>query len=182
MVDKADDFDAAVVMLPEFNRLFSVLEEDQAKASDMLGEWSQDLNKVSEGMNYLQMALLIVVLISFWVPIFANYSIFKPLRKTMGAMDELANGKYDIEVPYTQRKDEMGEIAKAVMVFKENAKRAVDLDAEQKEKDKLMLEERKKARIELANNFESAVKGVVDMVASAATEMEAASKSVASNA
>ncbi len=100
----------------------------------------------------------------------------------MGVMSELANGNGDVEVPYVERKDEMGEIAKAVMVFKENAKRADMLDAQQREKDKQMLEERRKARLELANNFESTVRGVVDMVASASTEMEAVSKSVAQNA
>src|SRR5690606_38530923 len=44
----------------------------------------------------------------------------KPIVRMTGVMRELADGKYDIEVPYQSGKDEIGAMARAVEVFREN--------------------------------------------------------------
>ena len=62
-------------------------------------------------------ALLAVVLALVWI--FAGV-IAKPIRKMTGIMNELAQGKYDVDVPYAQNRDEIGAMAKAVEVFRQN--------------------------------------------------------------
>ena len=94
----------------------------------------------------------------------------------------LSSGDNSIEIPYINRKDEMGKMAQSVQIFKDNSFRIIRLNEDQNKKEKQSLEESRSIRLELANNFETNVKGVVDSVASAAVQMEAASKSVAQNA
>jgi methyl-accepting chemotaxis protein len=44
----------------------------------------------------------------------------RPIKRVTTAINEVANGNFDAGVPYAGRKDEIGEMAAAVAVFKEN--------------------------------------------------------------
>ena len=57
--------------------------------------------------------------------------VIRPLARMTGAMAGLADGHLDAEVPGRGRKDEIGEMAQAVEVFKQNALRARALEHEQ---------------------------------------------------
>lgn len=46
--------------------------------------------------------------------------IAKPIVRITGVMRTLTQGKYDIEVPYQSGKDEIGDMARAVEIFREN--------------------------------------------------------------
>jgi methyl-accepting chemotaxis protein len=94
-------------------------------------------------------------------------------------MKKVADGDLTIEVPSLGRKDELGNMASALQVFKENGLAMKQMEEQQAMQKKVAEEQKKGAMREMANNFETNVKGVVDMVASAATEMEATSRSVA---
>jgi TMAO reductase system sensor TorS len=48
-------------------------------------------------------------------------SIIRPLRSINAALADLADGNTEREIPATDRRDEIGEIARAAVVFKENA-------------------------------------------------------------
>ncbi len=48
-------------------------------------------------------------------------SVVRPLRKLIDAMSRLANGFVDSEVPVLDRNDEIGQMAKAVLVFRDTA-------------------------------------------------------------
>lgn len=61
-------------------------------------------------------------------------SIMQPLAGLQGAMGRLANGAYDTEIPYTGRKDELGDMARAVQVFRSNALDKQRLDAQESER------------------------------------------------
>ena len=105
-------------------------------------------------------------------------SILQPLRLLNKALLQLAQGNNGVEIPGTQYNDEIGDIAKAALVFKENAIRMIDMTAQQEAQEKRSAAEKRKSMDDLANTFESNVKNAVDMVASAATEMDATSRSV----
>ncbi len=179
-----EDADGANALLPAFDAAFSVLEEEQGKASDMLLEWSNNLNEESkttaDSASKLMLTLEILsVLVALFVPIFAIRSIFRPQAQMIEAMNSIAQGDTSVEIPYTARQDEIGTMARTVQVFKDNALRIIQMTKEQEAQKKLAEEERKKALHELANTFEANVKSVVDIVASAATEMDSTSRSVA---
>lgn len=70
-------------------------------------------------------------------------SISPPLTSMTSAMNELANGNLDTIVPSIDRHDEIGEMAGAVQIFKDNAIRNKQLEAKQEEQKK-QAEEREK--------------------------------------
>ncbi len=58
-------------------------------------------------------------------------SVSSPLSRLTDAMGELTSGRLDVEVLHTERADEVGAIARALGVFKENAVRIAELAGEE---------------------------------------------------
>ncbi|MBF0375347.1 MAG: HAMP domain-containing protein, partial [Alphaproteobacteria bacterium] len=88
-----------------------------------------------------------------------------------GAMARLAGGDNTVEVPARDSTDEIGEMAQAVQIFKENAVKVIRMTAEQEEAKLRAAAEQRRAMNQMADDFEASVKGVVQTVASAATQM-----------
>lgn len=120
---------------------------------------------------------LAVVGVTFYGIIFR---VSGPINTMTAAMMSLADRNLEIEVPYTGRKDEIGTMAAAVQVFKENAIERKRLEEEQQEAEKHAAEEKKKAMHDLAQKFENRVKGIIESVAAAATELYHTSESMTS--
>lgn len=180
---EAHDYEKAVTMLPKFNEVFGVLEEDQGKASELILAWAEEIKNESRVFNtwtsQLKLGLSVGnILLALLVPVFAVYSIFRPQTQMMGAMNRIAKGDTAAAIPHTGRSDEMGDMARTVQIFKENAQRVIQLAEEQKKQEQLAIAEKRKEMENLASQFEVSVKSVVDMVASAATEMDATAQSV----
>ncbi|WP_051960834.1 methyl-accepting chemotaxis protein [Devosia riboflavina] len=65
-------------------------------------------------------AAAILALVALGLVWFGAGFISGPIQKMTAIMRELAQGKYDLDVPYQQGKDEIGNMARAVEVFREN--------------------------------------------------------------
>jgi methyl-accepting chemotaxis protein len=117
-------------------------------------------------------ALVVAVLIGSAV--FATLTIAKPIRRIGEVLLELANGNKAVDIPYADRGDEVGDNAKAAKTFKDNLLRIEAMEAEQKAADARAAAQRKADMHKLADDFEAAVGGIVENVASASTELEAA--------
>jgi methyl-accepting chemotaxis protein len=111
-----------------------------------------------------------------------NLSLTRPMVQMTDAMGRLANGNLTIEILNVDRRDEIGEVAKAVQVFKDNAIRVQQLEAEQKNAEAHAAAQRKADMDELAGEFEAAVGKIVDTVSSASTELEAAAGTLSQTA
>jgi methyl-accepting chemotaxis protein len=98
--------------------------------------------------------------------------ITRPLTGMTKAMRHLAEGDKTIEVPAQDRADEIGEMAGAVLVFKDSMIEADRLRAEQKEAEKRIAEQRRVDMYRLSDEFEAAVGGIVNVVSSASSELE----------
>ena len=105
-------------------------------------------------------------------------AISRPVISLSAVMQHLAGGEKSVSVPGTAQKDELGEMARSVLVFKENMIEAERLRIEQEETKKRAAEERRKAMLDLADRFEASVGGVVEAVTSAATELQATAESL----
>ena len=90
-----------------------------------------------------------------------------PIRIMTRSMEQLADGDLTTEVPYTHKLDEIGQMASAVQVFKDNAQRVAALEAEQADTAKRAAAEKKAAMERLADEFESTVGAIVSEVTSA---------------
>jgi methyl-accepting chemotaxis protein len=122
---------------------------------------------------------LAVVGAAFWLII---SRVTRPLEAMRNAMASLANGDKEILVPGLGRQDEIGAMAGAVDVFRQNAIEMERLQAAQVERDRLASEEKRTAMNELADSFLASVGGVVEIVSSAASEMESTAQSMTSTA
>ncbi len=108
--------------------------------------------------------------------------ISRPINEMTGAMKRLADGDLEVEVPAQGRKDEIGEMAGAVQVFKDNAVEKVRLEAEQAEREQRAETEKRRAMMTMANAFETSVGQVVEQVSSASTEMQSSSEAMSATA
>jgi methyl-accepting chemotaxis protein len=102
-----------------------------------------------------------------------QYGVAKPIRTIVELLRKLATGDFSNEVVGTDRKDEIGDIAKAAVVFRENGLAKNRMEQEQKETEKRTAEQRKADMIKLADDFEGAVGEIIETVSSASTELEA---------
>jgi methyl-accepting chemotaxis protein len=103
-----------------------------------------------------------------------QYGVAKPIRVLVELLQRLAGGDYTVEVTGTERKDEVGDVAKSAIVFKENGLAKIRMEAEQKEAEVRAAAQRKADMHKLADEFQAAVGQIVDTVSSASTELEAA--------
>lgn len=123
--------------------------------------------------------MLVLVLVTAW---FVKYRVSKPLGNIESTMAGLAGGNLTVAIPHADRGDEIGKMARAVDVFKQNALRVKQMEMEQEAARVRGVQERKEAMNQMADNFEGSVKQIVDIVSSAATEMEATAKNVSAGA
>ncbi|PWC90839.1 hypothetical protein TSH100_02110 [Azospirillum sp. TSH100] len=96
--------------------------------------------------------------------------VSRPITDMTGAMRRLADGDLATEVPARNRRDEIGAMADALLVFKDNMAENARLAAEQQALKERAEAEKREAMLRLAASFERAVGGVIHSVA---TETEA---------
>ncbi|KAF0222680.1 MAG: hypothetical protein FD176_2504 [Rhodospirillaceae bacterium] len=92
-------------------------------------------------------------------------SIITPISAMTGAMGELAGGKLTVTVPALERTDEIGEMAQAVQVFKQNA-----VDKQRMEEEQRAREEAERQAEATQRAREAAIVAEVAGVAKAASE------------
>jgi methyl-accepting chemotaxis protein len=114
--------------------------------------------------------------------VIGQYGIAKPLRAMVDLLQSLAGGKYQIDIHSTERADEIGDVAKAALVFKDNGLAKIRMEAEHKETEARMASQRKADMRRLADDFESAVGEIIEVVSSASTELEASANTLTSSA
>jgi methyl-accepting chemotaxis protein len=106
-------------------------------------------------------------------------SITRPLVKSTANMARLAEGDKSITVEYADLKSEIGDLARALLVFKQNALEMDRLAEERSLQEQRAAEDKHRAMLALADSFESTVRGVVSQVSAASTEMRASAETMA---
>jgi methyl-accepting chemotaxis protein len=96
-------------------------------------------------------------------------------------MGQLAGGDHSVEIPATDNKDEIGLMARAVLIFKENMIKAKELA--DKEAEAISRRIARAARVnDLTTRFDSDISSVLKSVASASTELQATASSMTATA
>jgi methyl-accepting chemotaxis protein len=106
----------------------------------------------------------------------------RPIIRLTGAMELLAGGNNNVDIPNARRGDEIGDMARTVEVFKKNALEMERMEAEKVEQERRAEAEKKAAMIALADEFEARVSGIVDSVSSQSTEMRSTAESMSATA
>jgi methyl-accepting chemotaxis protein len=100
--------------------------------------------------------------------------VVRPIVGMTRAMQCLSGGELDVEIPSLGRRDEVGAMAGAVEVFKQNALRIDAMEAERTFAASRIAEERKAAMQQVAEGFEQAVGNILKTVSCASTDIEVA--------
>jgi methyl-accepting chemotaxis protein len=130
-----------------------------------------------------QLAGIIMLLLGIGVAYLMGRSIVNPIAALTGAMRELAGGNFDVLLPGLGRKDELGQMAKAVETFKVRAAEKAEQEAAARASEAQSLEaQRREVLHKLASDFEGAVGTVVGAVGTAAAELENAAHSLTNTA
>ncbi len=104
---------------------------------------------------------------------FVFWRVTRPVSGMTHIMSRLAAGNIDIKIPWARRFDEIGEMGRALRVFRENAIEKTKLQTEREEKELASREEKRRTMIELADRFEGQVKGIVESVTEETAQMQA---------
>ena len=148
-------------------------------------------NNVQAWATGIGLAMLLLTLGIAWL---MHRNIAKPIHRIGEVLMALAHGDKSVEIPYTERADEIGDNARAAQTFRDNISRVDALEAERREAELRAVTERqeaearaveerqaarereetagKEAMHKIVNDFEGAVGGIIDLVSSSATELE----------
>ena len=124
----------------------------------------------------------VILMFMLVVSIFVARSITTPLRRMTAAINDLSSGKLDIEVPGIGRGDALGEMAKAVQVFKSNAVERQALETEQRAAESRAVASRRADMNKMADDFEAAVGRIVETVSSASSQLEVSASTLTATA
>jgi methyl-accepting chemotaxis protein len=126
----------------------------------------------------LSLAALAMCALSFLL----GRAISRPISAMTGALTKLAGGDFNVTVPGLSRRDEIGEMAGAARIFRDNMIETERLRAEQQAEQQAQSSQRREERLRLASGFQDAVGSIVDKVSSEATELEAAASTLTGTA
>jgi methyl-accepting chemotaxis protein len=97
----------------------------------------------------------------------------QPIARLKSVMEALAGNNLNVDVPGTGRRDELGDMARTVEVFKKNGIEVERLKEEQQAVEKRSAQQRRAEMIKMADSFEGAVGEIIETVSSASNELEA---------
>jgi methyl-accepting chemotaxis protein len=109
-------------------------------------------------------------------------SITRPIVNMVDVLKKLAAHDHSFEIPDTNRRDEIGQMAAAAQVFKDGMIEADRLRAERAEVDEQTAARRKADMSRLAGDFEAAVGKVIETVSAASSELEASAATLTATA
>ena len=168
-----DNFTSAGAILnqdAELNRKGAL---EAAAAAEAASAWAR-------GVTWL--ALVLVGLAAIGAMAFGFFRIARPLQAMTAAMNLLATGQTGLVVPGTGRRDELGAMAAAVQVFKDNLIRTHALEEETAQARASAEQQRKAGMRQMADRFEAAVGGIVGSVSASATQLQATAQQMTSTA
>jgi methyl-accepting chemotaxis protein len=123
--------------------------------------------------------LLVGLAIALWIGI---KGLARPIADLKIVMEAFARNELKAAVPGIERRDEVGDMARTVEVFKTNAIEVERLKAGLEATEKRAAEQHKIDMKKLADDFEGAVGEIIETVSSAATELEASAGTLTSTA
>jgi methyl-accepting chemotaxis protein len=146
------------------------------------GIYIDDVNRIFYRQMMVQGGVILaILLVTVAISFFIARSISRPLARTTTSMMRLADGDKSIAVEGTDNKAEMGDLARALSVFKENALAMEQLARDRAAQEERAREEKRQSMLALADSFEGSVQSVVNQVSGASVELQASAESMAGN-
>ena len=151
-------------MEPDFVRTFAAASEGAVAAADAL-QAARDTTR----WGFISVGLVVLVA-AIGLGVVIGRSVTRPLIRITETLTVLAKGDTGVTVPSTENKDEIGDIARTVLVFKENAIERQRLEAAQAEQ-RAQQEKRAKLVEKLISDFDSVVGKALGIVTGASGQL-----------
>jgi methyl-accepting chemotaxis protein len=103
----------------------------------------------------------------FWL----SRSIGAPIRSITGTMNQLAGGDMTVAIPFADRRDEVGNMARAVEVFAQNMRKNQELQAEAA-RDQAAREQRASEIARLAQSFDRDIEAILRALVGSAETLD----------
>ncbi len=124
---------------------------------------------------------LVILLVMAGLILALSRNIAGSLTRLAGKMESVVAGDLSVKIDEASRSDEVGQMAKSLEVFKDNALSMQQMRSEQVELAKKADQEKRQALHAMADGFEGRVGGVVDTVSQAAYGMQDTAKLIATS-
>lgn len=152
---------------------------DEAR-EDVIDQQSAIAAETADNMNATGTQVIIAVVVAQMIAgglgFFFAQRIPGAIAKITSAMRRLADGDKSVEIPGEARKDEIGDMAAALKVFRDNAREMERLEAEQAAEKERSEEQRRKAMMEMADRFEAEVGEIVSALGEASSDLQTRSR------
>lgn len=135
-------------------------------------------NEATLFRNIYAAVLSVVILIIGFMTYVIITDLLRNIRSTQSVMKELASGNADVAVNGTERKDEIGNMARSIASFKESLVEKQYLEQEAIKAQARAEQEKIEAMEQLAQDFDSQVGGLINGLASASTELQSTAQSM----
>jgi methyl-accepting chemotaxis protein len=170
-------------MVPQFAQLLDGLASIETPLRTAFDARQASTDSAISSTIALQLVIAALVLVlGGSIAFVIGHSIVGPVVAMTSAMSRLAEGNTDAVIPSRDRNDEIGAMARAVHIFKQNAIERIRLEAEQKQSQSRSREIRKAEMDKLADEFESTIGSIVNVVSLASTELETAATTLTKTA
>jgi len=116
-------------------------------------------------------AMLLVTAATLYI--FGTSMVRRPLERSISVIQALIDRRYDVDIPDTDRSDEIGEINQALVVFRNKAEEADKLAEEQQEQQRQQLARASRIR-DLSQDFDAKVTALTGTVMAQAQDLNRA--------
>ncbi len=166
-------------------------EEDMTKAArlvedaiiELSGNQEARMTKIRQSSRIMiGVAGLLSVALGGGLAVVISTGIAMPVKNMTDSMEKLADGDTSVAIIGHERGDEIGAMARAVRVFKDNAIEREKLEAEQKEMEAEQRREKTRMMAQMADDFEQSVGGVIENVTSSAEQLQSTAQSLSTTA
>jgi len=182
MLTEANEIDRGV-LIPTGAAIAEKVSQMRTNALAARGAAESETTAKVDAVRLLTLVVSLAALVlGTLTALFIGRGISRPVVTMTEAMGALAGGDHAVEIPAQSRGDEIGEMAKAVQVFKVNAIEMKRLEAEQAAQKQRAETERKRALNDMADAFEASVRGIVDTLSAASTELQATAQTMSGTA
>ena len=130
-------------------------------------------------MTFASVLLIFLTLFYLW---FSRVRVARPIQAASSVMMRLAQGDTNVHVPFTEKVDEMGEMARTVEIFRGNAIERNRLQQQRIEDEKRSQEERKAEMLKMADVLERRIHGVVTVIRQSANNLHESATTLSANA
>ncbi|MCR9256494.1 MAG: methyl-accepting chemotaxis protein [Alphaproteobacteria bacterium] len=126
---------------------------------------------LTEIATSFSLSLLIALAAAIALALLAFRTLLRPIPVLSGVMRRLANDEIDVDIPYGNRGDEIGDMAETVEVFRRNAQEKRGLAQARTEADRKAAEEKRAALAEMTERLQESVGDVSKTIADSSTRL-----------